>query len=129
MTIDMDDSKITDIAGIQKFLKGITGLKLKGLSRDEKYTWLNQTLQRFGYFKLRKKEKAILKRYLQTITGYSDAQITRLITRKRRQGSIRVTGQVAPPQPWRSLKIFPQPIFIDEADNYLFLIHVGLGAT
>lgn len=90
MTIDMDDSKITDIAGIKKFLKGITGLKLKGLSRHEKYAWLNRTLQRFGYFKHRKKEKAILKRYAQRITGYSDAQITRLITCKRRRGHIKV---------------------------------------
>jgi transposase InsO family protein len=90
MTIDMDDSKITDIAGIRKFLKGITGLKLKGLSRHEKYAWLNRTLQRFLYFKLCKKEKAILKRYAQTITGYSDAQITRLIACKRRRGHIAV---------------------------------------
>jgi len=88
MTIDMDDSNITDLAGIRKFLKGTTKLKFKGLSRDEKYAWLNRTLQRFGYFKLRKKEKALLKRYAQTITGYSDAQITRLITRKRRHGRI-----------------------------------------
>jgi transposase InsO family protein len=90
MTIDMDDSKITDIAGIKKFLKGTTGLKLKGLSRDEKYKWINQTLQKFFYFKLRKKEKALLKRYVQTITGYSDAQITRLIASKRRHGHIKV---------------------------------------
>ena len=90
MTIDMDDSNITDIAGIQKFLKGSRGLKLKGLSRDEKYAWLNRTLQRFFYFKLCKKEKAILKRYVQTITGYSDAQITRLIACKRRRGNITV---------------------------------------
>jgi len=88
MTIDMDDSKITTLVGIRRFLKGAAGLKLKGLSRDEKYAWVNRTLQRFGYFKLRKKEKALLKRYAQIITGYSDAQITRLITRKRRHGCI-----------------------------------------
>lgn len=88
MTIDMDDSKITDLAGIRTFLKGMRKLKLKGLSRDEKYAWLNRTIQRFSYFKLRKKEKAILKGYAQTITGYSDAQITRLIACKRRRGHI-----------------------------------------
>lgn len=86
----MDDSNITDIAGIRKVLKGITGIKLKGHSRDEKYAWLNRTLERFGYFKLCKKDKAILKGYAQAITGYSDAQITRLITCKRRRGNITV---------------------------------------
>jgi len=88
MTIDMDDSNITDLKSVRKFLKGSTKLKLKGLSRDEKYAWLNRTFQRFGYFKLRKKEKALLKRYAQIFTGYSDAQITRLIASKRRHGHI-----------------------------------------
>ena len=86
----MDDSKITDLKGIRKFLKGVTGLKFKGLSRGEKYAWLNQTLHRFRYFRLRKKDKALLKRYAQIITGYSDAQITRLIACKRRRGRIAV---------------------------------------
>ena len=88
MTIDMDDSKITDLAGIRKFLKGSSGLKLKGLSRDEKYAWLDRTLRRFGYFKLRKKAKVLVKRYAQSLTGYSDAQITRLVACKKRLGRI-----------------------------------------
>lgn len=84
----MDDSKITDIAGIRKFLKGSVGLKLKGRSREGKYAWLDRTLRRFGYFKLRKKAKALVKLYLRRITGYSDAQLTRLIACKRLHGSI-----------------------------------------
>jgi transposase InsO family protein len=88
MTIDMDDSQITDIAGIRKFLDGSGKLKLKGLSRDEKYVWIARTLRKFGYFKLRKKVKALVKRYAQRITGYSDAQLTRLIARQLRHGRI-----------------------------------------
>ena len=88
MTIDMDDSQITDLAGIRKFLKGSIGLKLKGLSRDEKYGWLDRTLRKFGYSKLRKKAKTLVKLYVRRITGYSDAQLTRLIACKRRHGKI-----------------------------------------
>jgi transposase InsO family protein len=88
MTIDMDDSQITDIAGIRKFLAGSAELKFKGLSRDEKYVWVARTLRKFGYFKLRKKVKALVKRYAQRITGYSDAQLTRLIARQLRHGRI-----------------------------------------
>jgi len=40
MLFDMDDSKITALAGIRNFLKGTTGLKIKGPSRDEKYSSL-----------------------------------------------------------------------------------------
>src|SRR3972149_4073142 len=90
MTIDMDDSQITDLAGIRKFLKGAAGLKFKGLGRDEKYAWLDRALRRFGYFKLRKKAKALVKLYVRRISGYSDAQLTRLIACKRRHGSIAV---------------------------------------
>jgi len=88
MTIAMDDSSITDIAGIKRFLKGTAGLKLKGIAQQEKYGWIGETLDRFAYFELRKKDKNAVKEYLKRMTGFSDAQITRLIRRKRNYGDI-----------------------------------------
>jgi transposase InsO family protein len=115
MTIDMDDSQITDLAGIRKFLKGTVGLKLKGLSREGKYAWLDRALHRFGYFKLRKKAKALVKLYAKRLTGYSDAQITRLIACKRRHGSIAV---VRPARHCFSRRYRPEDIaLLAETDN------------
>lgn len=88
MTVAMDDSGITDIAGIRRFLKGIGGLKLEGIAQAEQYRWIGETLDRFKYFELRKKDKNAVKQYLMRMTGLSDAQITRLISRKRNYGDI-----------------------------------------
>lgn len=88
MTIAMDDSGITDIAGIRRFLKGSCGVKLQGIAQEEQYRWIDEVLERFTYFELRKKDKNAVKKYLMRMTGFSDAQITRLINRKLNYGNV-----------------------------------------
>lgn len=88
MTINMDDSNIKDIGGIKKFLKGASGIRISGVLREEKYRWITRVLGRFSYFKLRKKEKTVVKKYMIYMTGFSDAQITRLIAEERNYGGI-----------------------------------------
>lgn len=88
MTITMDDSNIKDIGGIRKFLKGAFGLKLNGVVREESYSWIGQALSRFAYFKRRKKDKSAVKTYMMRMTGFSDAQMGRLIAEKRDHGKI-----------------------------------------
>ena len=89
MTIDMDDSQITTLEQLRSILKYPEGLKFKGLSRNEKYGWLEKTLNRFDYFSLGKKDKGVVKAYLSRMTGFSRAQLTRLISIKLRKGSIK----------------------------------------
>ena len=88
MTLTMDDSNLKTIADLKRFLRGSRSLKLKGVSRREKYAWLDRTLARFKYSRLTKKDKSTVKDYMLRITGFSDAQITRLIARHRTQGRI-----------------------------------------
>ena len=81
MKITMNDSRITNINQLKKFLKG--GQKfdfsLKESSLEEKYQFIDQTLSRFGYWGLRKKDKRVVVHYLKKLTGYRKAQIYRLI--------------------------------------------------
>lgn len=84
----MDDSGIKDVADLKRFLKGSSQIKLQGISRDEQYAWVSKSLDRFLYFKQRKKDKCVVKKYLMRMTGFSDAQMTRLIARKRDDGRI-----------------------------------------
>lgn len=88
MTITMNDSHMVSIAQVKEFLKVARGVEFKGSSKKEKYQWIEAVLLRFRYYSLRKKEKSILKNYIMKMTGYSDAQITRLIERKRKWGKI-----------------------------------------
>lgn len=88
MTIHMNDSHITSIAQIKAFGEVAKGIEFQGASRREKYSWIEEVLLRFRYFGCRKGEKSIIKKYLCQMTGYSDAQMTRLIGRKKQGGRI-----------------------------------------
>jgi transposase InsO family protein len=89
----MDDSHIGSIAQIKEFIKVAKDITFQGASRKEQYAWVEEVLLRFGYFSLRKREKTILKNYVMCMTGYSDAQITRLIAKKKSIGKIVVAGE------------------------------------
>ena len=86
MTITMDDSHLVSIAQIREFLQASQIVKFKGVSRKDKYAWIESTLTRFRYFSLKRKDKGIIKNYIMQMTGYSDAQLARLIAKKKKPG-------------------------------------------
>jgi hypothetical protein len=77
------------IAQLANFLKVGDEISFRGQSRAEVYPWITDILDRFKYFWLRKKDKSIVKAYVRKMTGYSDAQITRLIRKKKQVGEIK----------------------------------------
>ena len=84
----MNDSHMVSISQIKEFIKISKDIEFKGASKKEKYAWIENVLIRFKYFKLKRKEKSILKNYIRKMTGYSDAQLTRLINKKKKIGKI-----------------------------------------
>lgn len=85
----MDDSHLVSIRQIKEFVKVGNGISFTGQSRDETYRWIETVLGRFWYFSLRKKEKSVVRKYIMKMTGYSDAQLTRLIKKKKLMRVIR----------------------------------------
>jgi hypothetical protein len=75
----MDDSQATSLEQIRAFLAGSEELLFAG-GREEVYRWVEQTLVRYRYARLRRPEKGLLRQYLARMTGLSRAQVTRLIT-------------------------------------------------
>lgn len=57
---------------------GTGNLKLS-VPKEQRYAWIPGTLKRTSYFSSRKKEKSVIREYLIRGSGYSDAQLTRLI--------------------------------------------------
>lgn len=88
MTINMNDSRAVSIAQIREFLQASRIIKFQGVSQKEKYLWIENTLHRFRYFSLRKKDKSTVKKYIERMTGYSDSQLGRLIAKKKKAGRI-----------------------------------------
>jgi len=86
----MDEIRIRTLENVEQFLAGTTdtSLKLQG-SKDDVYAWVERTLVRFRYLWLAKKQKSLVRCYIKRITGYSRAQMNRLIKQYRKTGHIR----------------------------------------
>lgn len=83
MTITMNDNSLVTLTQLHAFTKAANLTILCGAQRSEKYAWIETVLSRFFYFSLRKRDKIIVRQYIMTMTGYSDAQVTRLIRMKK----------------------------------------------
>lgn len=84
----MDDSHIVSVAQIKEFLNSSALVNFKGVSRKQKYQWVENTLNKFGYFSLSKRNKGIVKDYIIQMTGFSPAQTGRLVKKKRKTGKV-----------------------------------------
>lgn len=89
MTINMDDAQITTLEQVQKFLESSGRITFKGLGREQRYRWIDSVMKRFDYFSLGRKGKGLLKCYLERLSGFSRAQLTRLLSRNLLEGMIR----------------------------------------
>jgi len=88
MTLNMKDTALSSIGEVKEFLKSSRKLEFKREKKGEAYIWMEQTLEKFRYIQLGKKDRGIIKRYMEKVTGYSRAQITRYIGQYRKTGRI-----------------------------------------
>ena len=97
MIVQMTDSRMgSNLIDVEDFLKGSekvsfkvsVGRLEKESGRKETYKWVEETLVRFSYALEKKKNKKIIKKYIEKMTGYSRAQVTRLITQYIHTGKV-----------------------------------------
>lgn len=94
MNLTMNDLHLVTIEQLETFVAHSEGMQFVGKTRKEKYAWLERLLQRFFYKSARKKNKSIIKRYAMKMTGYSDAQMTRLLNEYKKTNHLRVPSTV-----------------------------------
>ena len=80
-----------NIADMVRFLNGSEKISFaeKNTKGIETYQWIEKTLVTFSYLLLKKRDRGLVKKYIQKITGYSRSQVTRLINpicEKRQSG-------------------------------------------
>jgi transposase InsO family protein len=85
----MDDSEATSLEQIRAFLAGSNPVQFSGQQREKVYVWVEKTLVRHQYASLDRPGKGLVRRYLARMTGFSWAQVTRLITGYRRTGRVK----------------------------------------
>jgi len=81
----MNEERIGTIEQVEQFLGASAEIEFSGTGDDsERYGHISRVLKRFDYPRRGKRERGVLLRYLQRTSGYSRAQVTRLVTRWQR---------------------------------------------
>ena len=75
----MKDTNLNKIGDLEKFVAGIPENTFSSANKKEAYEWVKNILNTFSFRKCKKKERGKIRRYVQTVTGYSVSQITRLV--------------------------------------------------
>lgn len=88
----MDDSRMDTIVDVANFLNGSekTTFIEQNQKSSEAYEWIEETLKKFNYALSKKRNRGLIKKYIEKMTGYSRSQVTRLITRFLQTGKVLV---------------------------------------
>jgi len=120
MQLIMNDEKVTTIEQVRQFLRGSETVRFEGVSIEGKYRWIESVLVKFTYQRLRRAERGVVRQYLQKVSGYSRAQICRLIRQYCQHGRLRKTDRKRHRFP---LKYTPADVALlartDELHDYL----------
>jgi hypothetical protein len=88
----MNDEQLQTLEQVKSFIEGSQKVEFRGMNASEKYHWIEEVLRRFRYLKLHKEGKGLIKIYLLKVTGYSRAQLTRLIGIYQRTGHVKTAA-------------------------------------
>ncbi|MFZ1051705.1 MAG: hypothetical protein WBP65_10345 [Candidatus Sulfotelmatobacter sp.] len=96
----MHEAEKLSLGQIQAFLSASETIRFKGETQAQIYHWIEQVLGRQEYHQQSRPARGLLRNYVVKMTGLSRAQVTRLIARYRKSGSLQ-------PAPYRRHR-FPQ---------------------
>lgn len=84
MVINMDEAKLRTVAQLKEFLNATQEVKFTGVSGQDdqqRYEHISRVLKRLSYSSLSKADRGVVLAYLRCTSGYSRAQLTRLVGR------------------------------------------------
>ena len=82
MVIDMNESAVRTLAQVREVVAGTAALTFACSQDDQaRYAWIASVLRRFDYGRLARADRGAVLAYLQRLSGYSRAQVKRLVAR------------------------------------------------
>jgi len=82
MVIDMNEAQVRTLQQVRQVLAGTQAMEFQAAADDTgRYAWIDSVLRRFEYRWLPRADRGAVLAYLQRLSGYSRAQITRLVSR------------------------------------------------
>ena len=89
MIVDIQTRRLRTIGQLCAFIEGNEAVIFQPQDRDGIYAFVRETLVRFGYLKLGKRDKGVVLKFLVVATGLSRQQMERLVRQWRETGAIR----------------------------------------
>jgi len=78
----MNEAQVRSLEQVRQVLEGTQSLEFRRAEDDQgRYAWIESVLRRFDYRRLPRAHRGPVLTYLQRLSGYSRAQITRLVSR------------------------------------------------
>ena len=78
----MNEAQVKTVEQVRQVLAGTQALQFRAPEHDEqRYNWIDSVLRRLDYRQLHRSERGAVLVYLQRLSGYSRAQVTRLVAR------------------------------------------------
>jgi len=95
MIVTLNTQTLSSLKQVRSFLAGTAAVPFATPTHQDRYHWIALSLEQFGYRRLRRAERGLIVRFLCKVTGYSRAQLTRLIGQWRAHGKL--TDRRGPP--------------------------------
>ena len=120
MIVTLCTERIRTLDDIRAFLGGNEAADITPHDREAAYAFIERGLVRFKYhFGLSRAGKGRVREFLAKVTGYSDAQLSRLIAQQRRTGHIRDHRLRPPSRPFATVYTTADALLLAEVDEAL----------
>lgn len=121
MVINMNEAKLCTIEQIEQFLAASADIRFSAHGDDlDRYAHISGVLKRFDYPQRKKHDRGVLLRYLQHTSGYSRAQVTRLVKQwytNRLASTPLVKRYSGPTAPFKRKYTAPDIVLLVEMDK------------
>ena len=79
MIVKLNTRTLRTLEQVRAFLAGTASVGFEPPAESGRYAWIVDILRQFGYARLKRRDKGLLRRFLLKVSGYSRAQLNRLI--------------------------------------------------
>ncbi len=88
MILQLDIERLRSLDEVRDFMAGSAPVDFRFVDRADAYGFARRVLVRFRYVRLSRPDKGLIRRFLIKVTGFSRAQVSRLISQYRETGRI-----------------------------------------
>ena len=85
----MQNPTALTLADIKEFVKSPATINFKSNSKEERNEWIEDILRQHKYLHCLKPEKTVIRKYIQTMTGLSRSQLTKIIADYKKYATLK----------------------------------------